>query len=609
MPSFNRLKIFQRFEIYQLLKLHSARKASKMLKINRNTINKIKRNGFFKGDKLALKLYIIKEKFPYSNLFEIQKIYYKTYSKLISIETIRNKLSKYGIYKRKLNYELENFLEFLIDSGYFKEARYILKFYKPCNLEILKKMPEKFIPLYLIPEKLNLEIELSSVSYQTILEKVNKYLEITKKRNYNLTYLKLIGLKITLLLYLNKDQEAYLLYLKYKKDILKLPKSVKTFILYRFLFFVFINPAISKQTFNVLKRYSNEPDIKSALIKTLRNLGLINISKQLSEGHFYDYFCSFDFKHFFKFSKYPFKDPENRILYNIFKFIAIIMSERKFENLYHLKKEIEEEFQKMNWKIYEHFYYFAMGLFHMYHGEIAKAREFLDNAKTGNIILNKCLNKLSKFRKQDLVLKYLMKGNIKLAVEIAKRYNIIASLNIYSLLLNKSYHKIKRYKELKYTAKLLKKNNKIKFYFLRYYPTVYVNKTKYKIHKFSKSWTLLAYLVLNEGKARIDMLYWIKNVKHAVYFINKKFKTQLLSVHNQEVRINGEFESDIEKFIRFSKQSKIKALMLWRAEPFRRICYYYNWAEDIRDMCKMKREELLNHYNFNALIQKNPPSL
>ncbi|MEO0213254.1 MAG: hypothetical protein ABIL49_05200, partial [candidate division WOR-3 bacterium] len=136
MPSFNRLKIFQRFEIYQLLKLHSARKVSKMLKINRNTINKIKRNGFFKGDKLALKLYIIKEKFPYSNLFEIQKIYYKTYSKLISIETIRNKLSKYGIYKRKLNYELENFLEFLIDSGYFKEARYILKFYKPCNLEI-----------------------------------------------------------------------------------------------------------------------------------------------------------------------------------------------------------------------------------------------------------------------------------------------------------------------------------------------------------------------------------------------------------------------------------------------------------------------------------------
>ena len=86
MPSFNRLKIFQRFEIYQLLKLHSARKASKMLKINRNTINKIERNGFFKGDKLALKLYIIKEKFPYSNLFEIQKIYYIILSNLKTIQ-------------------------------------------------------------------------------------------------------------------------------------------------------------------------------------------------------------------------------------------------------------------------------------------------------------------------------------------------------------------------------------------------------------------------------------------------------------------------------------------------------------------------------------------
>ncbi len=325
----------------------------------------------------------------------------------------------------------------------------------------------------------------------------------------------------------------------------------------------------------------------------MRNLGYISQAKQIDKDHFYDYFCNFDFKNFFKFSNYKFKDPENTLLYKILKFIAIIMSHRELENLYSLKNEIEQEFKRRGLKFYEGLYYFAMGIFHMYHGETKEAREFLEKSiKSGKIIVYKDIEKLSKFRKQDLVLKYLIKGNIELAIEIAKRHGIIHALNTYALLLKKPYHRIKKYKELKWFARLIRKQNTLKAYFLRNYPVIYVNKKKYKIYRFSKSWTMLAYLILNKGRAKVDEIYWIKDIKRAIYFINRKFKTTLLSIHEDEVKINGEFESDIEKFL--SEKSEKKALILWQSEPFRRISYFYNWAEDIRDLCKMKREELIS---------------
>jgi len=57
----------------------------------------------------------------------------------------------------------------------------------------------------------------------------------------------------------------------------------------------------------------------------------------------------------------------------------------------------------------------------------------------------------------------------------------------------------------------------------------------------------------------------------------------LLSIKSDEVIINGEVDCDIDRFLKLYKSSKRKALILYRAEPFRTICYYHNWAEDIRD--------------------------
>jgi hypothetical protein len=77
---------------------------------------------------------------------------------------------------------------------------------------------------------------------------------------------------------------------------------------------------------------------------------------------------------------------------------------------------------------------------------------------------------------------------------------------------------------------------------------------------------LLAYLILNNSRAKINQIDWIKDIKSSIYFINHKFKTKLLSIHNSEIFINGEF-------LKLCKSSKKKALMLYRAEPFRTICY------------------------------------
>jgi hypothetical protein len=65
---------------------------------------------------------------------------------------------------------------------------------------------------------------------------------------------------------------------------------------------------------------------------------------------------------------------------------------------------------------------------------------------------------------------------------------------------------------------------------------------------------LLAYLILNNSRAKINQIDWIKDIKSSIYFINNKFKTTLLSIHNDEIFINGEVEcftelSHLEQFV------------------------------------------------------------
>jgi hypothetical protein len=597
MPKFKKLTIYEKFKIYLMLKRFSARKISKVLKINRNTINKIRKEGFFKFDKLAYCLYLIKERHPHLTLKEIQQFCFEKFKKVVSIETIRIKLAKYGIYKEYKDEKLEQFISYLIENNYYKEASKILKFYKPKNISILRKLPFKYIPIYLRADLMECQFKNYEFGdYERFFDKVENQMKICLRKNFILSYYKFFALKISLLLYLNRQIDAYILYLNHINYIFKLPKSIKISILKKFLFLVYTNPKISNQLLNYLRRFINDNSVKEAIIKTYRNLGNIKKAKLLSNNHFYDCFFECDFKKFFKFSNYHFNNRENELLYKILKLIAIVLSKKQFEDTFQLKLDIEKIYNEKKEKIYESLYYFALGVYHLNFGEVREAEKFLEKSiKTGIIILKRNKWELSKFRKQELILKYLLNGNIKTAVEIARRSGNLGVLNIYAFLLKKSFHKIKKYKELRYVSSLIRKNNKIKAYFMRFYPVIYVNNRKFIIYRFSKSYKLLAYLILNNSRAKINQIDWIKDIKSSIYFINHKFKTTLLSIHNDEIFINGEVDCDIDRFLKLCKSSKKKALMLYRAEPFRTICYYHNWAEDIRDLVKMKREEMLGY--------------
>jgi len=78
---------------------------------------------------------------------------------------------------------------------------------------------------------------------------------------------------------------------------------------------------------------------------------------------------------------------------------------------------------------------------------LRKQKKFFEKStKTGIIILKKDKFELSKFRKQELILKYLLSGNIRNAVEIAKRSGNLAVLNIYAFLLKNLITELKNIK-------------------------------------------------------------------------------------------------------------------------------------------------------------------
>ena len=137
-------------------------------------------------------------------------------------------------------------------------------------------------------------------------------------------------------------------------------------------------------------------------------------------------------------------------------------------------------------------------------------------------------NNLSKYRKQELILKYLAKGNIKRAVEVARRYGNFYNLHLYSILLNKSARHLSKYSEFKNVSKILKLRQlkSISIYLLNRKPFLKVNSEKFKIIGAFKWIALLVYILLLGGKVGIGYLkseYISGNIKSLIYLDLLKF--------------------------------------------------------------------------------------
>ncbi len=176
-------------------------------------------------------------------------------------------------------------------------------------------------------------------------------------------------------------------------------------------------------------------------------------------------------------------------------------------------------------------------------------------------------------------------GNIKRAVEIAKKYGIITHLRIYTLLTRKSPTVIKRYKELRVVSYVLRNRPRsIKFYFLRKKPIIkFDGRIIISSGRCNDLLSMLYYLALEKPITKSCNLYELeregfKNIISKIYNINKKIGYKVLNIKGQEIYLNANIWTDIDEYLK-SKNEK-----LFKNYPFNRLSLKYRWADFYRDL-------------------------
>ncbi|MCX7947184.1 MAG: hypothetical protein N2504_01180 [candidate division WOR-3 bacterium] len=547
----------------------------KVYKCSPNKVIKIKREGFLKIDKIREIIYKIREENPFFTLSDIRKYLISHYNIKISTSNIYYKLQK-----EELDNETREFFEMLIEEGRFSELSKIIKFYKISylkNLKILEKIPDEYLDENNFVEKviglcedykLNDEIKLA------YLEKLEKML---RKRRGKYSFYILLELKIYLLIHLLKYEEAKELYYNYINEIIRLPKYTKMNLLFTFANLQYIYPEIGYKILSIVRKYKLNDEMSEVLKTLYKNLGYnyksIEMKKDITDD-----FSLGNYRNFIKHSnKYEPKLIGNRLVLKCNRLISRLLI-GNISNISQKINEIEKEIERRKVSI-ENFNV-ILAIKYALDNNYEKSKEVLRACKTRTL---KCIgdndfNNLSKYRKQELMLKYFSKSNIKAAVNIARRYGNFYNLHLYSILLNKSIRILRRYEEFKDIVKILEyrdlKRISIRAYFLRRKPVIYIGYQKFEFSKISKSILFLLFVMLNKGKVHINDIKdegISKNVRSMVYGINRKFKWKILSFKSGYIFLNCSFYLDILDFLN-KKDRKI-----YRYFPFYRFVDKYSF--------------------------------
>jgi len=229
--------------------------------------------------------------------------------------------------------------------------------------------------------------------------------------------------------------------------------------------------------------------------------------------------------------------------------------------------------------VYKITYNGSLALKYAIEGDFNKVKELLRAYEgTSNIIkaiLSKNHRILSRYRKQELLVKYLIKGNLKRAVEVARKYHLIYNLHFYSILLNKSIKRLKKYKEFKRVVNLIRKNRKfkLKVYILRKKYRIYVNGKVVKVSdRFSKAYMILFYLLERRLKDLVSIksllsndvisYYDLDKIRFYVYRINSDLGFKLLSIDGSYIKFNknANVYFDFSEFERTRNKHLVKCL-------------------------------------------------
>jgi len=602
----NRLKPIKKYLIYKaLLNKKTIREISKEFNCSFRTIIEIKRKSkqslipFLEIDNLGYLLYKIKEQNPFFTFKDIQSYLKKHYKINVSISTICNKLKNYCLYSYHfMPRDILELFKKLIEDNEIAFACEILKYYKlePKDYYLLEKLPDDYLPIDAFVSKIIYLIENEKLNENEILKYKSKADNLMKIYKNDLNYYYLLLLKIYIL-HLFQDAQTILgIYKEEKEKIDKLPLSLKIQIkLYLIQGLIRIYPKEVLEIASSLIRIKKDESLREDLFRIYVNLGYLNKAKKLGYEPILEFLMG-NYKNFIKLSSKFLEtykdDAQTRTYYK-----SLLMESKIFNNIPFsiISKEIKEEIRK--YPVYKITYNGSLALKYAIEGDFNKVKELLGAYEgTSNIIraiLSKNHRILSRYRKQELLVKYLIKGNLKKAVEVARKYHLIYNLHFYSILLNKSIKRLKKYKEFKRVVNLIRKNRKFKLrvYILKKKQRIYVNnKLIRNSNRFSKMFLILYYLInsrrkIVEIKSLLNVIDYddLKNVKSYIFKLNHMFGFKLFSIEDVYIKINDNCKIyfDLNDFERTKNKKLIRCL------PFSNFYDKNKFASDVFSFVKV----------------------
>ncbi|MEM2174540.1 MAG: hypothetical protein ABIL52_03950 [candidate division WOR-3 bacterium] len=584
----NRKSIFLKYKIYKaIISGIPISKLSKMFKVSTKTILDIKKNGFYKKDEILEIINMIREKFPHFTLKEIKnylKIYYNVD---LSITSIHYKINK------EIDENLYQFLEIVVNEGNSHIASEILKNFLsidwPYN-RILEKIDDKFLNYSLLADKYYYLLYSGKLRpNDELLKVIEKYMEICKEKELKYSYYKWFNLKIRILQALLRYDEIIKIF-NYK-EIIKLPFPLKSYILAVVAqVSLILNDKNNISVINFFKRRFKSKRNRFGKLSNdykqfLFNYYLSSGKPKIASSYIHNSIINLLTGNYRKFLKLNLKlTIEQKIPQEILKSWCYLFSKDFFRFLKIVNK-VKNELE--SFPVYTNEFLLTLALKEAIMGNYESMRNLLK--RTNNKILKAISegkpNILGRYRKFELLAKYLLKGNIKQAVKIAKNYGIITHLRIYTLLTKKSPKTIGKYKELRVVSYILRNRPRlIKFYFLRKKPIIKFDKKVITASGRSNDlFSVLYYLALEKNISKHCNIYELerqgfRNVVNKVYNINRKIGYKVLSIKGNEIYLNAEIWTDIDAYLK-SKDEK-----LLKCYPFDKLSFKYRWADFYRDL-------------------------
>jgi hypothetical protein len=584
----NRKDIFLKYRIYKALKKKlSISKISKIYKVSTRTIIEIKKNGFYKVDKLKLLINSILEKEPNFTLHQIKNFLNENYNISLSISTIYYKTSK------TIDKKLAKFIQMLIEDGEFNEASKILSqfLYLPSEtLYLLEKVDDNLLNYSLLADKYYYLLYSGKISVNdSLLEICEKYMKICKEDQLNYSYYKWLNLKLRILQGLGKYEEVIKNF-DYK-EIIKLPFNLKSFIFAVVCNCgIVLNNKIGIKCLNFFKRRFKSrrnqikeisEDYKSFLMNQYVSLGMPKTAYQYKKEPFLDVFMG-NYRKFFKIYNsltIEMKIPSQILISWCYLFTKNFLLFLKTAN------KIQKNLEKF--PVYKDSFIMTLALKEVIWGNYENAKNLLKSSslKVLRAIADNNPNVLGKYRKYELLAKNLLKSNIKRAVEIAKKQGLITHLRIYTLLTKKSAKVLGKYRELRVISYILRNRPKfIKLYLLRRRPIIKIeNKIIRCSGRENDIFALLYFISLEKQRSKTANVYELeregfKNPISKAYNINRKIGYKILFVRENQIYLNAEVWTDIDEYL------KTKNEKLYKCYPFDRLSFRYRWAEFYRDL-------------------------